>query len=72
MSKKPKFDEIDTLLNEGRNFELTDNQYYTKTGAHIPLNKSYTQNKSAVAKLAKKYGYLIKMEPAKLYFVKMT
>ena len=67
---KPKYDRIISKFEAGENFTLTRQQYLNYTGADIPQSKSYTENKSGIAKKAQKYGYKITVVPEKLIFEK--
>ena len=46
---QPKLGQIIEMLEKGENFELTNQQYKKKTGLNIPVDKSYTEKRSAVA-----------------------
>lgn len=59
MATKPKLDLIEKLLQNGKDFSLTDESYNKKTGAWLPRNKSYTEKKSALANLCKEYGFKV-------------
>lgn len=59
MAAKPKLDLIEKELKKDKNFSLTDESYNRKTGAWLPRNKSYTENKSALALLCKSYGFKV-------------
>lgn len=68
---RPKLDKIITLLETGEEFQLTTAQYKMKTGADFPkCSKNYAEHESAVAKTAKKYGYIIKIVPQQIVFEK--
>ncbi|MGO4972683.1 hypothetical protein ACTQ56_12030 [[Clostridium] aminophilum] len=68
--KKPNLIEVDKLLERGKNFELTRENYLKMTGADIPQDKNYTKKRSAVAKHARNYGFTIEVIPEKLVFHK--
>ena len=68
--KKPKLNNIDNLFLSGKNFSLTESQYYKETNATLPKDFYYLKNKSAVAKLAKKYGYKILIQEKTILFEK--
>ena len=70
--RHPKLDKITDILKEGKNFSLNRSQYIGLTGIDIPQQKSYVENKSAVAKLAEKYGYKIIVVPEVLEFHKIS
>lgn len=67
---KPNLTEIERRLTYGDNFSLTDAQYQKRTGLALPKRKSYLENDSAVAKLAKSQGYSIKVQEKKIFFIK--
>lgn len=67
---KPKLNEIERRLTYGDEFSLTDAQYEKRTGVALPKRKSYLEKDSAIAKLAKKYGYSIEVQERKIFFKK--
>lgn len=69
---KPDLKEINKLLLSGKNFSLTENQYFKSTGLNIPKSKYYLKNKSAVYKDAEKYGYVIELQEKTLIFKKRS
>ena len=68
---QPKLGQIIEMLEKGENFELTNQQYKKKTGLNIPVDKSYTEKRSAVARKAAEYGCSIEKEPEKMKFRKI-
>ncbi len=68
---QPKLGQIIEMLEKGKPFVLTDAQYKAKTGLNIPKGKSFVEKRSAVAKRAKEYGFLIEYSPAKIEFKKI-
>lgn len=68
--KKPKLYNIDELFLSGKEFSLTESQYYKETEACLPKDFYYLKNKSAIAKLAKKRGYLISIKEKTIIFKK--
>lgn len=70
--KKPNLTDVDKMLERGKDFELTRDKYLKMTGADIPQDKNYTQKRSAVAKHAKNFGYVIEVIPEKLVFHKIN
>ena len=68
--KKPKLEKIEELLKQGKNFSLTRERYISLTGMDIPQSKSYTENKSAVAKRANDYNYRLKVKSEIIEFTK--
>ncbi len=69
---KPDLKEINKLLLSGKNFSLTESQYFKSTGLNIPKSKYYLKNKSAVYKDAEKYGYVIELQEKTLIFKKRS
>lgn len=65
---KPKFEKIIKIMERGKDFVLSAQQYREKTGADFPKNKSYAENESAAAKVAAEYGFRIRFVPAQIYF----
>lgn len=59
MAAKPKLALIEKMLQKGNSFTLTDDSYKNKTGAWLPKDKSYTEKRSALAELCKKYGFKV-------------
>ncbi|MDO4459050.1 MAG: hypothetical protein Q4C42_03050 [Clostridia bacterium] len=68
---RPKLDKIVNLFDNGKDFEMTRSQYISYTGADIPQNKRYTEEKSAIARKAFEYGYEVKVIPERLEFHKV-
>ncbi|MBE7061390.1 MAG: hypothetical protein E7382_02495 [Clostridiales bacterium] len=68
--KKPKLNNIDKLFLSGKNFSLTESQYYNETQATLPKDFYYLKNKSALAKLAKQRGYKILLQEKTILFEK--
>ena len=68
---KPRLDEIEDMLLKGKDFDLSSEDYYRLTGTHIPKNKWYTENNSAVAKRANEHKYEITVVIQKLEFRKI-
>lgn len=72
MAKKPNLKELEQMMSKGKtSFTITGEQYREKTGADFPKNKSYAANKSAIAALAKTYGYRLKVKPLEITFEKV-
>ena len=59
---KPNLSQIELQLKSGHNFSLTEEQYLQTTGTTIPRNPSYLKTRSAIARLAKQYGYQVKKQ----------
>lgn len=59
----PKLDlsTFEALLEQGNNFEVTEEQYENSVRKAMPKT-DYLKKKSPVAKLAKEYGYKIQIE----------
>ena len=70
MGRQPKLDSIEKKLSKGKDFVLTRQQYINATGTDIPQEKSYTERKSAIARKAREYGYVVHVIPEKLEFKK--
>ena len=66
----PKLDKIEKMLEKGKDFELSNEQYKTRTGADFPKSRYYAEKNSAVAKKAKEYGYYIEVIPQRILFIK--
>lgn len=69
--KKPNLDILKKMMEKGESFELTDQEYKKKTTADFPKNKYYAENRSAIARAAKEYGYQIQIIPRRIQFNKM-
>ena len=69
--KRPKFDNLISLMKKGKNFELSNEQYLRKTGAEFPKRKSYAEKNSAVSACAKQYGYVVTVIPQKILFTRI-
>ena len=68
---KPKLGKIEEIMEKGKNFTITRAQYINYTGADIPQDKNYTKKRSAIAKMARLYGYDIEVIPETLSFKKL-
>lgn len=66
----PKLSEIIKLMELGTEFTLTDSQYKSKTGLHIPKDNSYLIHRSAIAKRARRYGYKLAVHEKEISFEK--
>ncbi len=71
MGKRPNLSGMKKYFVKGNDFCINRDQYIKITGIDIPQGKSYTENKSAVAKMADQYGYKVKVIPEKLEFIKV-
>ena len=70
MAKHPKLEALDGLFSSGKDFQLTDAQYESKTGVMLPKAKSYLVNQSALARKAAKNGYRISVIEKTVIFSK--
>lgn len=60
--KRPNFEKIISLLEADEEFSLTEKQYAKSTGKALPKNDYYLKNGSALARIAKKYGYVVEVQ----------
>lgn len=67
---KPDLTKIIKMMESGKNFELTGQQYKDKTKLDFPKDKSYAEKRSAVARTAAEYGYHIEIVPQRIKFEK--
>lgn len=67
----PKLEKIIKIMEKGKDFELTNEEYRTETGLDIPKGKDYVEKRSAVAQRAKEHGFSIEYTPAKIKFKKI-
>lgn len=67
---RPNFEKLEKQFERGDDFELTNQQYKSRTGTDFPKDKSYAERKSAVARKAGEYGYQIVVIPQKILFKK--
>ena len=70
MAKHPHLESIEQLLSENSNFTLTSTQYEKETGTTLPKGDYYLKKKSAVAKIAEKFGYRIETKERTIEFIK--
>jgi hypothetical protein len=68
---RPKLEKIEKMMEIGEDFELSNQQYKAKTEAEFPKDKYYAEKKSAVAKVARKYGFRIEVIPQRIKFQKL-
>ena len=61
MSRHPKLEGIKKRLAKGKDFQMTRTQYIQSTGIDIPQDKSYTERRSAIAKVANENGYEVEV-----------
>ncbi len=61
MANKLDLSSFESLMKQGNNFEMTEEQYEMAIKKAMPQT-GYLRTKSPVAKLAKKYGYKIQVE----------
>lgn len=62
MASKPKFEKLLSLFEAQSDFSLTESQYEKSTGAALPKDFYYLKSKSALATLAKKYGFSVEIQ----------
>lgn len=67
---KLKVDKLLPLFEAKEDFSLTEKQYEKSTGKPLPKGYYYLKNKSALANLAKKYGYIIEIKEKTLCLIK--
>ncbi len=58
---KPNLSSFELLFQSGKSFSITEEQYQKEAGLNFP-KQPYLQNNSALAKMAKEYGYEIKIK----------
>lgn len=58
---KPNLHSFKKLFQSGKSFSITREQYQKDSGATLP-KQPYLQKNSALARMAKEYGYDIKVE----------
>lgn len=59
MSKNPNLSNLLPLFEADSNFTLTETEYKKMTGANLPQNTKYIEEKSALSKYAEKLGYKV-------------
>lgn len=59
---KPNFEKIIPLLEAKKSFSLTEKQYEESTGVTLPKGNYYLQNKSALSRIAKEYGFVVEVQ----------
>ena len=70
LMSKPNLASIEVLLSAGKDFALTESQYYKETACTMPKDFYYLKNRSAIAKLAKKRGFKIAIKEKTIMFEK--
>ena len=58
---KPNLSSFELLFQSGKSFSITEEQYFKESGLNFP-QQPYLQKSSALAKMAKAYGYEIKVK----------
>lgn len=58
---KLNLNNFETLFKSGKNFSITENQYQQETGNNFP-RCPYLEKNSALARMARLYGYEIKLQ----------
>lgn len=71
MAGKPDFSGIGKSMKAGEDFSLTKTQYLISTGKSLPLDRSYTEKRSAVARFAKEHGYCVQVVPEVIRFIRI-
>ena len=71
MAKRPDFSRIKKTMQAGEDFSLTRAQYASSTGASLPKEKYYTENKSAIARCAEANGFRVEVVPEIIRFIKV-
>ena len=54
----PKLDKIEKMLEKGKDFELSNEQYKTRTGADFPKSRYYAEKKFCCSKEGKRIWVL--------------
>ena len=70
MGKHPKLENLDDLLDKGKDFSLTDAQYEKKVGIPLPKVIDYLLNRSALARKCREKGYTITVQEKTVFFKK--
>lgn len=68
---RPNLEKIERLFEKNEGFSLTVDQYKQKTGTDFPKEKYYAENRSAIAKKAKEYGFEVLVIPHHIEFRKV-
>ena len=58
---KPNLNSFELLFQSGKSFSITEEQYLKESGQNFP-RQPYLQKASALARMAKIYGYEIKVK----------
>lgn len=67
---KLNFEKLIPLFEANEEFSLTEKQYEKSVGRTLPKDFYYLKTKSALAKAAEKYGYLIETKEKTICFKK--
>lgn len=59
---KLKSDKLLPLFKANEDFSLTETQYQKSTGRTLPKDNNYLKNKSALANLAKEFGFVVEIQ----------
>lgn len=70
MAGKPNLAGIEEMMQSNMDFSMTLTQYECSTGIPLPKEKSYTEQRSAVARCAKRNGFRVKVVPTTIQFIK--
>ncbi len=63
MGKRPNLSKIEEFMIKGKDFSLNRTEYIRYTGIDLPQGKNYTEKKSALARKAMEYGYVVEVVP---------
>ena len=66
---KPNLSSFKLLFQSGKSFSITEEQYIKESGLNLP-QQPYLQKSSALAKMAKEYGYAIEVKNLLVFCVK--
>jgi len=67
---KLNFEKLIPLFEANEEFSLTESQYEKNVGKALPKDFYYLKNNSALAKVAKEYGYKLTVEERIVCFKK--
>lgn len=62
MSNPLNLKKIIPLFETNQNFSITEKQYFKDIGRTMPKDNSYLKNRSALAKAAERYGYILEIQ----------
>ncbi len=70
MGKHPKLEQLDSLMEQGIDFSLTDLQYEKKVGIPLPKDIRYLLSRSALARKCREAGYSMAVQEKTVSFRK--